>query len=43
MDKCVKDNKNRYSLAFMLLTMKKMFEEVKMGSLVVDHTHEDVG
>ncbi len=43
MDKCVKDNKNRYLLTVMLLlTMKEVFEEVKLGFLVVGHTHEDI-
>jgi hypothetical protein len=43
MDKCVEDNKNRYLLTFMLLlTMKEVFEEVKLGFLVVGHTHEDI-
>jgi hypothetical protein len=43
MDNCVKDNKNRYLLTFMsLLMVKEMFEEVKLGFLVVGHTHEDI-
>ncbi len=43
MDKCVEDNKNRYLLTFMLLlTMKEVFEEVKLGFLVIGHTHEDI-
>jgi hypothetical protein len=43
MDNCVKDNKNKHLLAFMsLLTLKKMFEKVKLGFLVVGHTHEDI-
>jgi hypothetical protein len=41
MDNCVKENKNRYLLAFLSLLMaKKVFEEVKLGFLVVGHTHE---
>jgi hypothetical protein len=40
---CVKDNKNRYSLAFiLLLTAREVFEEFKLGFLVVGHTHEDI-
>ncbi len=40
---CVKDNKNKYLLAFLSLLMaKEMFEEVKLGFLVVGHTHEDI-
>jgi hypothetical protein len=38
----VKDNKNRYLLAFLSLLMtREVFEEVKLGFLVVGHTHED--
>jgi hypothetical protein len=43
MDKCVKDNKNKYLLVFWLLLMTRVvFEEVKLGFLVVGHTHEDI-
>ncbi len=43
MDNCVKDNKNRYLLAFLsLLIAREVFEEVKLGFLVVGHTHEDI-
>jgi hypothetical protein len=43
MDNCVRDNKNRFLLTFLLLlTMKEMFEEVKLGFLVVGHIHEDI-
>jgi hypothetical protein len=43
MDNYVKDNKNRYLLAFLsLLTVSEVFEEVKLGFLVVGHTHEDI-
>jgi hypothetical protein len=43
MDNCVKDNKNRYFLTFLsLLTARKVFEEVKLGFLVVGHTHENI-
>jgi hypothetical protein len=41
MDNCVKDNTNRYLLAFfLLLTTRDVFKEVKLGFLVVGHTHE---
>ncbi len=44
MDSCVKDNKNKYLLAFMsLLIVREMFEEVKLGFLVVVHKHENIG
>jgi len=40
-DNYVKDNKNRYLLVFLSLLMtREMFEEVKLGFLVVGHTHE---
>jgi hypothetical protein len=43
MDNCVKDNKNRYLLAFLLLLMaKEVFQEVRLGFLVVGCTHEDI-
>jgi hypothetical protein len=43
MDNCVKDNKNRYLLALLsLLTAREMFKEVKLGFLIVGHTHEDI-
>jgi hypothetical protein len=43
MDNCVKDNKNRFLIAFLSLLMaKEVFEEVKLGFLVVGHTHEDI-
>jgi len=43
MDDCVKDNKNRHLLGFLsLLTVRDVFEEVKLGFLVVGHTHEDI-
>jgi hypothetical protein len=43
MDNCVKDNKNQHLLAFLsLLIAKDVFEEVKLGFLVVVHTHEDI-
>jgi hypothetical protein len=43
MDNYVKDNKNRYLLTCLLLLMEReVFEEVKLGFLVVSHTHEDI-
>jgi hypothetical protein len=43
MDNCVKDNKNKYLLAFLLLLIaREVFEEVKLGFLVVGYTHEDI-
>jgi CO dehydrogenase nickel-insertion accessory protein CooC1 len=43
MDDCVKENINRYLLVFLSLLMaKEMFEEVKLGFLVVGHTHENI-
>jgi hypothetical protein len=43
MDNYVKDNKNWHLLAFLpLLIAKDVFEEVKLGFLVVAHTHEDI-
>jgi len=43
MDNCVKNNKNRHLLMFLsLLTARDVFEEVKLGFLVVGHTHEDI-
>ncbi len=39
----MKDNKNRYLLTFLSLLMtREVFEEVKLGFLVVGHTHEDI-
>jgi hypothetical protein len=43
MDNSVKDNKNRYLLTFLsLLTTREVFEEMKLGFLVVGNTHEDI-
>ncbi len=43
MDSCVKNNKNRHLLMFLsLLMVRGVFEEVKLGFLVVGHTHEDI-
>jgi hypothetical protein len=43
MDNNVKDNKNKYlltSLSFFIV--RDVFEEVRLGFLVVGHTHEDI-
>ena len=43
LDNSVKDNKNRYVMAFCsLLTAKRVFKEVIVGFLIVGHTHEDI-
>jgi hypothetical protein len=43
LDNYVKDNKNKYLLTFLSLLMtREVFEEVKLGFLVVGHTHEDI-
>ncbi len=43
MNNYVKDNKNKYLLEFLLLLMEReVLEEIKLGSLVVGHTHEDI-
>jgi hypothetical protein len=43
MDNCVKDNKNHHMLVFLsLLTTREVFEEVQLGFLVVEHTHENI-
>jgi hypothetical protein len=43
MDIYVKDNQNRHLLAFIsLLTTRDVFEEVKLGFLVINHTHEHI-
>jgi len=42
-DNYVKDNKNHYLLAYLsLLIARDVSEEVKLGFLVVGHTHEDI-
>jgi hypothetical protein len=42
MDNCVKNNKDRQLLVFLsFLTTRNLFEEMKLGFLVVGHTHED--
>ncbi len=39
----MKDNKNKYLLAFLSLLMaREVFEEVKLGFLVVGHMYEDI-
>jgi len=43
MDICVEDNKNWHLLSFLsLLMVRDVFEEVKLGFLMVGHTHEDI-
>ena len=43
LDNSMKDNKNRYVMAFCsLLTTKRIFKEVIVGFLIVGHTHEDI-
>ena len=43
MDKCVRENKNQYVLAFCCLLVElKVFTKIKLGFLMVGHTHEDV-
>ncbi len=43
MDNCVKDNKNWHLLTFLsLLMVRHVFDEVKLGFLVVGQTHEDM-
>ena len=42
-DNSAKDNKNRYVMAFCsLLTARRVFKEVTVGFLIVNHTHEDI-
>jgi hypothetical protein len=42
LDNCVKDNKNHHMLVFFsLLTTHEVFE-VRLGFLVIKHTHEDI-
>jgi hypothetical protein len=39
----VKDNKNWHLLTFLsLLIARDVFEEVKLGFIVIGHTHEDI-
>jgi hypothetical protein len=43
LDNSTKDNKNRFVMAFCsLLTARRIFKEVTVGFLVVEHTHEDI-
>jgi hypothetical protein len=43
MGKYVKNNKKSHLFTFLsLLTMRDLFEEMKLGFLVVGHTYEDV-
>ncbi len=43
MDNYVKGNRNRYLLAFLsLLIAREVFKEVRLGFLMVGHTHEDI-
>jgi hypothetical protein len=43
MDNYINDNKNCHMLTFLsLLIIRKVFEEVQLGFLVVGHTHEDI-
>jgi hypothetical protein len=43
MNNCVKDNKNHHLLAFIFwLTAQRVFDEVQLGFLVVQHTHKDI-
>jgi hypothetical protein len=43
MDNYARDTKNRCLLTFLLLlTTRDVFKEVKLGFLVVGHTHEDI-
>jgi len=43
MDNYFQDNKNWQLLAFLsLLLARDVFEEVKLGFLIVGHTHEDI-
>jgi len=43
LDNLVKDNKNRFFMAFWsLFTTKRIFKEVIVGFLIASHTHEDI-
>ncbi len=43
MNNCVKDNKNHHLLAFFsLLNAQRVFNEVQLGFLIVEHTHKDI-
>jgi hypothetical protein len=43
MDNFERENKNGHLLLFLsLLTMRDVFDEVKLGFFVIGHTHEDI-
>jgi hypothetical protein len=43
MNNCVKDNTNHHLLPiFSLLTTQRVFDEVQLGFLVVQHTRKDI-
>jgi len=43
LDNSTKDNKNRFLMAFCsLLTARRIFKEVTIRFLIVDHTHKDI-
>ena len=43
MDNCARENKNKYVLALCCLLVElKIFRKIKIGFLMVGHTHEDV-
>lgn len=43
MDNCAKDNKNQFMMRFLgTLVLREIFEEVRVGFLVVGHTHERI-
>jgi hypothetical protein len=43
LDNSPKDNKNQFLFGFLsLLTARKVFEEIQLGFLLVEHTHEDI-
>jgi hypothetical protein len=43
MDNYVRENKNGHLLLFLsLLAMRDVFDKVKLGFLVIGHTHEDI-
>ena len=43
MDICVDDNNIGYVFSFLsLLTSRRVFDTIKIGLLLVGHTHEDI-
>ncbi len=43
MNNCINDNKNHHLFAFFsLLTAQRMFDEVQLGFLIVQHTHKNI-